>query len=113
MAEPERVGLLSASVHSRSVDVPTGLQSSGRIVLVEIAPPSKAEILQSIEDFLEAESSPPKPRQCRRCGTSMQFVDAHFLLRSTAMNWNVSLPFCPVCDREILNDLPPPTGTIH
>jgi hypothetical protein len=43
----------------------------------------------------------------------MQFVDAHFLLRSTAMNWNVSLPFCPVCDREILNDLPPPTGTIH
>ena len=39
----------------------------------------------------------------------MQFVDAHFLL----MNWNLSLPFCPVCDREILDDLPPAAGTIH
>jgi hypothetical protein len=76
---------------------------------MEIAPPSKAEILQSIKDFLEAESLFPKPRQCRRCGTSMQFVDAHFLL----MNWNVSLPFCPVCDWEILDDLPPPAETIH
>ena len=71
---------------------------------MEIAPPFKAEMLQSIKDFLDAESSSPKPRQCRRCGTSMQFVDAHFLL----MNWKVSLPFCPVCDREILDDLPRP-----
>ena len=45
---------------------------------------SKAQILQSIQDFLEQESSPAKPRQCRRCGTAMQFVDAHFLLRGTA-----------------------------
>jgi hypothetical protein len=34
----------------------------------------------------------------------MQFVDANFLLRVSTMNWNVSLPFCPVCDREILKE---------
>jgi hypothetical protein len=73
---------------------------------------SKAQILQSIKDFLERESSPAKPRQCCRCGTSMQFVDAYFLLRGTAKNWNISLPVCPMCDREILENLPRPE-TIH
>lgn len=73
---------------------------------------SKAQILQSIKDFLKEQSSPSKPRHCRRCGTEFLFVDAHFLLRGTAMNWNVPLPFCPICDREFLEDLPHPE-TIH
>jgi hypothetical protein len=72
---------------------------------------TKAQILQSIKNFLE-DSSTSKPQPCRRCGSSMQFVDAHFPLRGTAKNWNVSLPFCPVCDREVLADLPRPE-TIH
>jgi hypothetical protein len=73
--------------------------------------PSKAQILQSIKDFL-TESSIAKPRECWRCGTSLRFVDTNFLLTGTAMNWNVPLPFCPVCDREILEDLPH-SETIH
>jgi hypothetical protein len=73
--------------------------------------PSKAQILQSIKDFL-TESSIAKPRECCRCGTSLRFVDTNFLLTGTAMNWNVPLPFCPVCDREILEDLPH-SETIH
>jgi len=71
---------------------------------VEAVPP-KAQILQSIKDFLD-ESTTAKPRQCWRCGTSLHFIDTHFLLRGTAINWNVPLPFCPACDREILEDLP-------
>jgi hypothetical protein len=75
---------------------------------VEATPP-KTQILQSIKDFLERESLPPQPRrQCLGCASSMQFVDARFMLRSIAMNWNVALPFCPVCDQEILKDLPLP-----
>lgn len=35
----------------------------------------------------------------------MQFLETHFLLRGTAMNWNVPLPFCPLCDEEILKDI--------
>ena len=37
---------------------------------------------------------------------------AHFLLRGTPMSWNASLPCCPVCDRQILENLPRPE-TIH
>jgi len=75
------------------------------------AVPSKAQILQSIKDFL-AESSTAKPRQCQHCGTALHFIDTHFRLRGTAINWNVPLPFCPACDPEILEDLPGPE-TIH
>jgi len=75
------------------------------------AVPSKAQILQSIKDFLD-ESSLAKPRQCRHCGLAMQFIDANFLLRGTGMNWHVSLPFCPVCDPEVLRDVPR-AETIH
>jgi hypothetical protein len=42
----------------------------------------------------------------------MQFVDAHFLLHDTPKAWNVPLPFCPVCDRVLLENLPCPE-TIH
>jgi len=76
------------------------------------AVPTKAQILQSIKDFLTEESTHLKPRQCRLCGLAMQFVDANFLLRGSAMNWNVSLPFCPVCDRKILKDMSQ-AETIH
>ena len=76
------------------------------------AVPTKAQVLQSIKDFLTEESTHSKPRQCWRCGLSMQFVDANFLLRDSAMSWNVSLPFCPVCDWEILKDMSQ-AETIH
>lgn len=74
--------------------------------------PSKAQILQSIKDFLDAEASHPKLRQCRYCGSAMEFVQANFLLGGTGMNWNVSLPVCPVCDGATLRDLPR-AETIH
>jgi hypothetical protein len=74
--------------------------------------PTKAQILQSIKDFLTAESTHSKPRRCQRCGLSMQFVDASFALPGSATNWKVSLPFCPECDREILRDVAQ-AETIH
>lgn len=69
------------------------------------------QILQSIKDFLDAGSSPPQPRKCRQCGSAMQFINAHFVL-GTATNCNLSLPVCPVCDREVMETLPCPE-TIH
>ncbi len=35
----------------------------------------------------------------------MQAVDVDFLLSGTDMSWQVSLPFCPLCDRTILESL--------
>jgi len=79
---------------------------------VETIPPSRAQILQSIKRLLEQGLPPSKSRACGRCGSALQFVDAHFQLRGTGVNGNVSLPFCPACDIEILEDLPCPE-TIH
>jgi hypothetical protein len=76
------------------------------------AVPTKAQVLQSIKDFLTAEFTHSKPRHCQRCGLSIQFVDASFALPGSAMSWKVSLPFCPVCDWEILKDVPQ-AETIH
>jgi hypothetical protein len=42
----------------------------------------------------------------------MLFVGAHFLLNGTTLRRDVSLPVCPVCEREILKNLPRPE-TIH
>jgi hypothetical protein len=42
----------------------------------------------------------------------MRFVESHFLLRGTALTWDVPLPVCPVCDQEIVEDLPR-RETIH
>lgn len=75
-------------------------------------PPSRAQILRSIKELLEKRPSPLPPQRCVRCGDLMHFLDAHFLLRGTHMDWDVPLPYCPVCDKAILQVLPCPE-TIH
>jgi hypothetical protein len=42
----------------------------------------------------------------------MQAVDVDFLVSGTEINWKVSLPFCPVCDKAVLDDMHRPE-TIH
>jgi hypothetical protein len=79
---------------------------------VEMTPRYRAQILQSIKQFLEDGFPPATPRQCRRCGSSMQAVDVDFLVSGTEINWKVSLPFCPVCDKAVLDDMHRPE-TIH
>lgn len=68
------------------------------------AAPTKAQIRQSIKDFLTEQSSHSKPKLCRCCGLSMQFLPANFQLRGSVTYWTVSLPFCPACDREMLRE---------
>jgi hypothetical protein len=79
---------------------------------VGTTPRSKPQILRSLKDFLEEESSHPKAQQCRHCGSPMQFVGAHFQLSGTNLHRDLSLPVCPVCECEFLQNLPRPE-TIH
>jgi hypothetical protein len=79
---------------------------------VGTTPLSKARILRSIKDFLKQRSSPPKSRQCRQCGSQVQFLGTNFLLSGTTINRHVFLPVCPVCEHEVLQNLPRPE-TIH
>jgi len=78
---------------------------------VNTTPRSGTQLLQFIIDLLE-EFPPPKQRRCQGCGSAMKFASAHFPLSVSAMNWNLSLPFCPLRDRENIEEIPSPE-TIH
>jgi hypothetical protein len=59
--------------------------------------------LQSIIEFF-ARGRPSRTKQiCDQCQSPMKFLDAHFWIYGTSRKiWNLSLPFCPVCDAEAL-----------
>lgn len=75
---------------------------------MQATPRPRAQILQSIKEFLEDGFPPATPRQCRHCGLAMQAVDVDFLVIGTETNWKVSLPFCPVCDKAVFDDMKRP-----
>jgi hypothetical protein len=57
--------------------------------------------LPSIIDFLARGSSSAK-QICDQCHSSMKFLNGHFCIYGTNRKWNLSLPFCPLCDAEAL-----------
>jgi hypothetical protein len=64
---------------------------------------SNAQILQSFKDFFDLQSTTPQqPCQCERCGSTMEYFNAHFWFYETEMAWNIPLPFCPSCDLDIV-----------
>ena len=59
------------------------------------------ELRLSIKTFLDLQSIAPLPTtQCERCGSSMEYSDAHFWLYETKMQWSIPLPHCPACDAQ-------------
>lgn len=71
------------------------------------SPPGKAahqSTRDAIKDFLNQKSSgDPKPRHCRACGETMQYLNAYFWLDGTDVASLIPLPFCPVCEPDLLN----------
>jgi hypothetical protein len=64
---------------------------------------SNAQILQSFKNFFDLQSTTPQqPCQCERCGSIMEYFNAHFWFYETEMAWNIPLPFCPSCDLDIV-----------
>jgi hypothetical protein len=59
-------------------------------------------ILQSISEFFTAARNQQKKQECDRCQSPRQFMDGYFWLYGTNVHWKMSVPFCPICDREIL-----------
>ena len=59
------------------------------------------QILQSFKDFFDLQSTiPSPPSHCERCGSTMEYFNAHFSFYETEMEWTIPLPFCPSCDGE-------------
>ena len=62
--------------------------------------------VDAVKNFLKQNSSnPPQERQCRDCGSSMQYLDAYFWLDGTDVASKIPLPFCPVCQPDVLTSL--------
>jgi hypothetical protein len=57
--------------------------------------------LQSITDLLARRPSSVK-QICDRCHSPMKFLDGHFWIYGTSRKWNLSVPFCPLCEAEAL-----------
>jgi hypothetical protein len=64
----------------------------------------KVTLLRSITDFFAREHSSPK-QICDHCHSPMQFLDGHFWIYGTSRKWNLSVPFCPLCDADGLEGL--------
>ena len=60
----------------------------------------KSQVVQSLINLLEAQSSRPKPQNCRQCGQAAESIDADCWLYGTELKWQISLPLCPACDAE-------------
>jgi len=62
----------------------------------------KAGLLQSMTDLLAR--GPSSARQiCNQCHSPMRSLDGHFWIYGTSeKTWNISVPFCPVCEAETL-----------
>jgi len=66
------------------------------------------ELLQLIKHFLDLQSiAPLSPIQCERCGSTMEYSDAHFWLYETKMQWSIPLPRCPACDPQPSAEIKP------
>jgi hypothetical protein len=62
----------------------------------------KTQIVESLIELLEGQSSREKLQKCDHCGRAMQFVDTDYWLFGTEMKWKMSVPFCRSCDADLL-----------
>lgn len=65
--------------------------------------PSKpqARLLQSINDLFATEGSRPRQQQCKQCESPMRYLEGHFCLYGTDIEWSIPIPYCPDCDKDI------------
>ena len=62
-----------------------------------------AELLQSIEQFLDTQSILPiEKRRCSFCAAVLQYRHTDFWLYGSEKSWRIDLPYCPECDSEAI-----------
>lgn len=85
----------------------TATKSDSKIVSRETSNPSANRATRdAIKEFLEQNSSgQAKPRYCSACGETMEYLDAYFWLDGTDVASLIPLPFCPVCQPDLLASL--------
>jgi hypothetical protein len=67
---------------------------------------AKEKTVAAIKEFLKQNSSGMRlPRECKECRSPMQYLDAYFWLDGTDVASVIPLPFCPVCQPDVLTSL--------
>jgi hypothetical protein len=61
----------------------------------------KVGLLASITDLLARGPSSAK-QICDQCHSPMKFLDGHFWIYGASRKWNLSVPFCPLCEAEAM-----------
>lgn len=61
------------------------------------------ELLHALEKVLAGEPSRRAKEKCLDCNSPMQFLKGQFWIYGTRKKWRASIPFCPVCNADVLN----------
>jgi hypothetical protein len=64
--------------------------------------PHDNTLLQSIKDFVHAKQSATVEQSCNQCGSPMKFLNGNIWIYGTSNKWKLAVPFCPVCDPDVL-----------
>jgi hypothetical protein len=59
-------------------------------------------LFHSIKDFFHARHSAKVKQSCNQCGAPMNFLNGHIWIYGTINKWKLAVPFCPVCDADVL-----------
>jgi hypothetical protein len=59
-------------------------------------------LMHSVDDFFRARESADLKQTCDQCGSPMEFLKGQFWMDGTKRQWNLSVPFCAVCDGDSL-----------
>jgi len=68
---------------------------------------AQARVLRSIDDFFARECSRRKHQRCKECHSALRFMEGRFSVYGTDTQWRIPIPYCPVCDGNIVRESDP------
>lgn len=67
---------------------------------------SEPDIIKSLNAFFALKSANTSAPLCNHCQSPTRLLVGHFWLYGTEKTWQVSVPFCPLCDSDLRAMLP-------
>jgi len=68
---------------------------------------AQASVLRSINAFFAKQCSRQKQQRCKECRSALRFIEGRFSVYGTDTQWRIPIPYCPVCDGNIVRESGP------
>jgi hypothetical protein len=101
---------LRSELHSWLQTMGGGLRPSGKRggshdagCSTEVRMEPNTGLLQAIEKLFRTRPSRWAKEKCMECGSPMNFLKGQFWIYGTRKKWKACIPFCPVCNGDMLN----------